>query len=79
MKSIQTLLTSLIILFSLCSIVGQTSLSGKVTDDLGELVILGTVALYVDGNLINGIETDFDGLFYFKDIDPGIYTIEFSH
>ncbi|MEQ8704850.1 MAG: von Willebrand factor type A domain-containing protein [Phaeodactylibacter sp.] len=57
----------------------QTSLSGKVTDDTGEPIIFGSVALYKNGVLITGTETDFDGYYHFASLDPGTYTVETSY
>ncbi len=58
----------------------QTSLNGKVTDgDTGEPIIFGNVALYKNGVLITGTETDFDGNYNFTEIDPGTYDVEVSY
>lgn len=58
---------------------GQTALSGKVTDeDSGAPVEFATVALYKNGVLITGQETDDKGNFNFPDIDPGTYDVEAS-
>lgn len=58
---------------------GQTSLEGQVTDgSSGETLPFATVAIYKDGNLITGGDTDFDGNYFFSDIDPGTYDIEAS-
>lgn len=57
----------------------QTSLSGKVTDNNGEPLILCSVALYKSGVLITGTETDFDGNYNFASLDPGIYKVEASY
>jgi len=57
----------------------QTSLEGKVTEDSnGMPVPFATVALYKDGTLLTGGDTDFDGNFFFSDIDPGTYDVEIS-
>ena len=58
----------------------QTSLEGKVTEEgSGEAVIFGNVALYKNGVLITGTETDFDGNYVFSNIDPGTYDVEASY
>ena len=75
----------LLLVFSLiisCTILvtAQQSLSGKVTEaDSGEPVLYGTVALYKNGVLITGVETDFDGNYTFSSIDPGTYEVEASY
>jgi hypothetical protein len=70
-------------LFGLLLAVGvmaQTSLQGKVTDvGSGEPIIFGNVALYQNGNLVTGVETDFDGNYAFSNIDPGLYDVEVSY
>jgi len=55
----------------------QSSIQGKVTDEsTGEPIIIGTVALYKDHSLVTGTDTDFDGNYFFSDLNPGIYDIE---
>lgn len=74
---------NLLLLFAfLCSAVvaiGQTSLQGKVADDTGEPIIFGSVALFRNGVLITGAETDFDGNYAFNELDPGTYAVEVSY
>ena len=72
----------LIVLFIFCGIClnAQTALQGKVTDGAsGEPIIFGTVAVYKNGSLITGTETDFDGNYLISPIDPGTYDVEFSY
>ena len=72
----------LIVLFIFCGITlnSQTALQGKVTDGAsGEPIIFGTVAVYKNGTLITGTETDFDGNYLISPIDPGTYDVEFSY
>ncbi|MEN0006687.1 MAG: carboxypeptidase regulatory-like domain-containing protein, partial [Bacteroidota bacterium] len=58
----------------------QTSLFGKVMDEeSSEPVLFGSVALYKNGVLITGTETDFDGNFNFPALDPGTYDVEVSY
>ncbi|MEL7021201.1 MAG: carboxypeptidase regulatory-like domain-containing protein, partial [Bacteroidota bacterium] len=58
----------------------QTSLSGKVTEEAnGEPILFGNVALYKNGNLVTGVETDFDGNYSVANIDPGTYDVEASY
>lgn len=58
----------------------QASLEGKITDtETGEPVIFATVALYKNGILVTGTETDIDGYYIFSSIDPGTYDIEASY
>ena len=58
----------------------QTKLEGTVKDlDTGEPVIFATVALYRDGVLKTGTETDFEGYYSITSLDPGTYDVEFSY
>lgn len=61
------------------AVLAQTSLYGKVTDDNGEPIIFGSVALYKNGVLTTGAETDFDGNYNFSNVDPGTYDVEVSY
>lgn len=70
---------ALLLCISISSI-SQTSLQGTVTDfESGEPIIFGTVALYLNGVLLTGTETDFDGYFSITEINPGRYDIVFSY
>ena len=58
---------------------GQTSIQGKITEEAsGEAVLFATIALYKNGVLMQGVESDFDGNYSFSDIDPGTYDLEVS-
>jgi len=57
----------------------QTALQGKVTDDTGEPIIFGSVALYQNGVLETGTETDFDGNYSFTNLDPGTYDVKVTY
>jgi len=69
-----------VFLLSVCALSAQTSLEGKVTDGAnGEPILFGTVALFKNGVLVTGTETDFDGNYLISNIDPGNYDVEFSY
>ncbi len=56
------------------------SLSGHVRDSINnEPILICTVALYKDGVLITGTETDFDGNYFINGIKKGEYLIEVSY
>ncbi|MCF8312151.1 MAG: carboxypeptidase regulatory-like domain-containing protein [Saprospiraceae bacterium] len=58
----------------------QTRLEGTLKDsDTGEPIIFGTVAVYRNGVLKTGTETDFDGYYSISELDPGVYDVEFSY
>ncbi|MBI1225148.1 MAG: hypothetical protein GC192_07895 [Bacteroidetes bacterium] len=57
----------------------QTKLEGTLKDaDSGEPIVFGTIALYRNGVLKTGTNTDFDGNYSLTEIDPGTYDVEFS-
>ncbi len=58
--------------------VGQGGIKGKVTDDKGEPIPFANVVVKMGGNLITGTQTDFDGLYTIKPLQPGNYDIEAS-
>ena len=67
-------------LFSGTLMVAQTSLGGKVVDEeTGEVILFGSVALFKNGVLVAGTETDFDGNYNFSNIDPSTYDVEASY
>lgn len=73
------LLTCGFLLFG-SALMAQTALTGKVIEEeTGDPVIYGSVALYKNGVLITGVETDFDGVYSFTPIDPGNYDVEVSY
>ena len=58
----------------------KTSLHGKVTDSVtGEPVIFAGIALYKNGVLHSGAETDLDGRYHFQDIQAGKYDLEATY
>lgn len=76
-RIVLSLLLGLCIPFALAA---QTALGGKVVDkETGEPIIFGTVALYENGVLASGTETDINGNYNFPDIDPGTYEVEASY
>ncbi len=69
----------IVLLYSLLAF-AQTSLEGKVSDaDSGEPIIGGNVAIYRNGVLITGTDTDIDGNYTLSSIDPGTYDLEISY
>lgn len=74
------LLTFTFLLTGLMAFSQQTRLEGTVKDlETGEPVIFATVALYREGVLKTGTETDFDGYYSISSLDPGTYDVEFSY
>ncbi len=75
------LFTLLFLFLSGTVVIGQsTSLSGNISDkDTGEPILFGNVAIYKEGNLVTGVETDFDGNYSFSNMDPGTYNVEATY
>jgi outer membrane receptor protein involved in Fe transport len=72
----RTLLLFLLVFVSI-SVFAQTALKGKVTDpDGGDELPFATVQLFKEGAFVNGVTTDFEGNYYFSNIDPGTYDIQ---
>ena len=59
--------------------IAQTSLEGKVTDDSGEPILFGDVAIFLNDVLVTGTQTDFEGNYSLSNIDPGTYTVQASY
>lgn len=77
--AIMKLPSTLFFLLFTVYVFGQTSLKGTLTDEnTGEPVILATVALYQNGILKTGTETDFDGNYSITELAPGLYDVEFT-
>jgi hypothetical protein len=60
--------------------VGAGTLKGTVTDsNTGELLPFVNVVVFLNGNQVTGGNTDFDGKYTIKPIDPGTYDVLFSY
>ncbi len=58
----------------------QATLQGQVNDaKTGEPIIFGMVAVYQNGVLITGFQTDFDGNYTINEIPEGSYEVVFSY
>ena len=78
MKNFTALVALLCLSVSILS--AQSSIEGKVTDaETGEPILFGNVALYKNGVLITGTETDLDGNYSIPNVDPGTYDVEASY
>ena len=73
------------VLLVLCSFIvvgaiGQSTIKGYLVDEeTREPILFGNVAVYQKGEIVTGIETDFDGYFEIKDVAEGCYDLEFSY
>ena len=70
----------LLLLVSSFFAIGQTSIEGKVTEmDSGEPVLFGDVALYKNGVLVTGTQTDFDGNYSIANLEGGTYDVKATY
>lgn len=53
-------------------------IKGKVSDDSGELVPFASVGAYLNGVQAQATQTDFDGAYTLKPLQPGKYTLKIS-
>lgn len=76
-----TLIVSMLMtFFGLSDIYTETQIQGKVTEEsTGEPVLFASVGLYKDGVLVSGTDTDFDGNYFFRGIEPGKYDLEVQY
>lgn len=76
----RSLLVLILLLLAGRPVWGQTALAGTVTDEeSGDPIRYGNVALYKNGVLVTGTETDADGNYHLSNIDPGTYDVEASY
>ena len=65
--------------FSAMAQVGAGTLKGRITDfDTKESLPFASVILFLNGNQVAGTNTDFDGDYTIKPIQPGTYDVLFS-
>lgn len=73
------LLFSFFLLF-VAGAAAQTSLSGKATDKESKEPLIGAnVAIFKNGVLITGTDTDLDGNYNLSNLEPGTYDVEVSY
>ena len=73
------LLLSCVLLGSVAA-VGQTSITGQITDsESGEPLLFANVVLKKNGVFVTGTQTDFDGVYSITSIDPGTYDVEATY
>ena len=79
MMRFATILGALLMSFSAVAQVGQGTLKGRVTDfDNKDALPFASVVLFLNGNQVAGTNTDFDGDYTIKPIQPGTYDVLFS-
>jgi hypothetical protein len=79
MMRFATILGALLMSFSAVAQVGQGTLKGRVTDfDTKDALPFASVVLFLNGNQVAGTNTDFDGEYTIKPIQPGTYDVLFS-
>lgn len=76
----KVLLTIGLLLIAQAALFAQGTIKGNVTDaKTGETLMMVTVAVKQNGQLITGAQTDFDGLYTIKSVPVGKYDIEVSY
>jgi len=74
------LLIASVFLFNIGWVIAQTGeITGQVKDETGAGVPFANVAAEVDGALVSGTSTDFDGYFTIKPLNPGKYDLKVSY
>ena len=69
-----------LLLFLVADLFGYGTLTGHIYDtDTQQPIIIGTVALYQNGVLVTGTDTDFEGDYSFGHLETGEYKIEVSY
>ena len=77
-KLLSLALTFLVFGFAATAQIGTGTLKGKVTDDKGEPLPFANVVVELNGTLVTGTLTDFDGNYTIKPISPGRFTVKAS-
>ena len=77
-KLLSLALTFIAISFAATAQIGTGALKGKVTDDKGEPLPFANVIIELNGTLVTGTLSDFDGNYTIKPISPGRYTLKAS-
>ena len=79
MMRFATFLGAILMSFSAMAQVGAGTLKGRITDfDTKESLPFASVILFLNGNQVAGTNTDFDGEYTIKPIQPGTYDVLFS-
>ena len=79
MMRFATILGALLISFNMVAQVGQGTLKGRVTDfDTKDALPFASVVLFLNGNQVAGTNTDFDGKYTIKPVQPGTYEVLIS-
>jgi hypothetical protein len=79
MMRFATFLGVMLVSFSALAQVGAGTLKGRVTDfDTKDALPFASVVLFLNGNQVAGTNTDFDGEYTIKPIQPGTYDVLFS-
>ena len=73
------LFAALLAVGSVSAQVGSGTLKGEVMDlDANEPLPFASVVIFLNGNQVSGTNTDFDGEYTIKPVQPGTYDVLFS-
>ena len=79
LRPLTFLFAALLAVGSVSAQVGSGTLKGKVMDlDANEPLPFASVVIFLNGNQVSGTNTDFDGEYTIKPIQPGTYDVLFS-
>ncbi|MBM3427981.1 MAG: TonB-dependent receptor, partial [Bacteroidetes bacterium] len=78
-KKITLLLAGILVTLTSAFAQNSGTLKGKVTDrDNKQPLPFVNVIIFLNGNLVTGGQTDIDGEYTIKPVDPGMYDIQFN-
>ena len=79
LRPITFLFAALLAVGSVSAQVGSGTLKGKVMDlDANEPLPFASVVIFLNGNQVSGTNTNFDGEYTIKPVQPGTYDVLFS-
>ena len=79
LRPLTFLFAALLAVGSVSAQVGSGTLKGKVMDlDANEPLPFASVVIFLNGNQVSGTNTDFDGEYTIKPVQPGTYDVLFS-
>ena len=77
-KATRLFFPSLLFILAYNTLLGQQTLFGTVSDEFGDPIISGNVALFQNDTFITGTATDLDG-YYKVELEPGEYSVQFGY
>ena len=70
----------LLLILAPLTLLGQTGIvSGKLMDEKKQPLAFATVVVFQGKTVVRGTNTDASGSFAIKELEPGVYTVEFRY